>query len=361
MATLSSILSAYAGRRVFVTGDTGFKGAWLSFWLTRLGARVHGYALPPTDEDGLYRAIGLENLIDHTDGDVRDPAALGDAIDRARPDHVFHLAAQSLVRPSYDDPVTTFDTNVLGTVQVLEAVRRRPTIRSTVIVTSDKCYENREWPWGYRENDRLGGHDPYSASKAAAEVVFASYAASFFQDTPSGLVSVRAGNVVGGGDFADARIVPDCIRALRQREPIVLRRPEARRPWQHVLEPLGGYLLVALRAADAPQAFGGAWNFGPRPEAVRSVREVAERMRDGWGDPAMPPITLETPTFHETTLLRLNTDKAFGALGWQPRWGFAETIDRTLAWYRAQTDGLDLQAFTAAQIDAYMHCEEQER
>lgn len=353
MAALTAALSGFDGARVFLTGDTGFKGAWLAFWLTRLGARVHGFALPPERPDDLYGALDLAALVDHTDGDVRDLNALDAAFARAEPDYVFHLAAQSLVRPSYDDPVTTFATNVQGSVHLLECVRRRPSVKSVVFVTSDKCYANREWPWGYRENDRLGGHDPYSASKAAAEVVFASYQASFFADSPVGLASARAGNVVGGGDQADARIVPDCVRALRAGAPLVLRRPEARRPWQHVLEPLAGYLLLARRLADAPGRFGGAWNFGPAPDAVRTVREVADRVLAAWGDPDHPGVELGAADFHETQVLKLNTDKALAELGWAPRWGFDETLDRTTAWYRAQTDRHDLRVVTAAQIDAY--------
>jgi len=345
-------LAAYAGERVWISGDTGFKGAWLSYWLWRLGAQVSGYALPPLGAGDLFHTLDLGALIAHEDGDIRDLDAVVAAMRRAAPTVVFHLAAQALVRPSYDDPVTTFATNVQGSVHVLEAVRRCPSVRAVVFVTSDKCYKNREWSWGYRENDTLGGHDPYSASKAAAEIVFDAYRSSYFASGPVGVASVRAGNVVGGGDEAEARIVPDCIRALRAGDPLVLRRPEARRPWQHVLEPLGGYLLVGRRLLDDPARFGGAWNFGPRVDSVRTVREVAERILAGWGrDDAR--IVIEPAEFHETQILKLNIDKAESELGWAPRWGFEATLDRTTAWYRAHADGQDMRAFTAQQIDDF--------
>lgn len=356
---MNAALSGYAGERVFVTGDTGFKGAWLGYWLTRLGATVSGYALPPEHERGLYQSLGLAELVDHTDGDVRDLDRLVAAMQEASPRVVFHLAAQALVKPSYDDPVGTFATNVMGSVHLLEAVRRTESVESVVFITSDKAYKNKEWAWGYRESDELGGHDPYSASKAAAEVVFASYRDAFFGDGRVGMASVRAGNVVGGGDEAHARIVPDCIRALRAGEPLVLRRPEARRPWQHVLEPLGGYLLLGRRLLEDAARFGGAWNFGPRPESVRTVREVADRMLAGWGGGASR-VVVEPADFHETQILRLSADKAHQELGWSPRWGFEATLDCTAAWYRAEAEGVaDLRAFTAEQIDAYMATSEE--
>lgn len=348
-------LSRYAGRRVLVTGDTGFKGAWLAYWLTRLGAEVHGFALPPKTDKDLYQVLGLADLVHHIDGDLRDLAAVERAFAIA-PDHVFHLAAQALVKPSYDDPVGTFATNVQGTIHVLECIRRRPSIQSAVIVTSDKCYRNREWTWGYRETDELGGHDPYSASKAAAEIVTAAYRDSFLGATSTGLATVRAGNVIGGGDEAEARIVPDCIRALRAREPLVLRRPSARRPWQHVLEPLGGYLALGLALADDRQRFGGAWNFGPSPDAVQTVREVVDRAVAAWGEPI--EVVLGPADFHETQVLRLSIDKATEGLGWRPRWGFEETVKRTVAWYRAAEDGADMRVITAGQIDDYLASDE---
>lgn len=353
---MNAALAQYAGERVFLTGDTGFKGAWLAYWLTRLGAEVHGYALPPEHERGLYMRLGMGELISHTDGDVRDLDALTAALREAAPRVVFHLAAQALVKPSYEDPVGTYATNVMGSVHLLEAVRRVESVESVVFITSDKAYRNKEWAWGYRESDELGGHDPYSASKAAAEVVFASYRDAFFGGAAGrtvGMASVRAGNVVGGGDEAYARIVPDCIRALRAGQPLVLRRPEARRPWQHVLEPLGGYLLLGRRLLEDAGRFGGAWNFGPRPESVRTVLDVATRALAGWGE-GESKVVVEPAEFHETTLLRLNADKAHQELGWSPRWGFEETLDRTVAWYRAEHEGDDLRAFTAEQIAAYM-------
>ncbi|MCC6623951.1 MAG: CDP-glucose 4,6-dehydratase [Deltaproteobacteria bacterium] len=352
---MSEALAAYAGARVLVTGDTGFKGAWLAYWLHRLGARVFGYALPPLGARDLFEALALSDLVRHVDGDVRDLAAVRRAVVEAEPDFVFHLAAQALVKPSYDDPVGTFATNVQGTVHVLEAVRGAPSVRSVVVITSDKCYRNREWSWGYRESDELGGHDPYSASKAAAEIVFASYRDAYFAHAPVGLASARAGNVIGGGDEAPDRIVPDCVRALRSRVPLVLRRPAARRPWQHVLEPLAGYLLLGQRLVEDRDAFGGSWNFGPRSDAIETVREVAERIVALWGERV--PLELGSADFHETHALRLSIDKATSQLGWRPRWGFDATVANTVAWYRAAERGEDMRAFTAAQIEAYMHDE----
>lgn len=350
---MRELLAGFKGRRVFVTGDTGFKGAWLAYWLARLGAEVHGFALPPERDEDLFHVLDLGNSIEHVDGDIRDLLAVEAAIARCRPEYAFHLAAQSLVKPSYAEPTSTFSTNVLGTVHVLDALRRCSTIEGIVAITSDKCYRDRGWIYGYREHDELGGHDPYSASKAAAEHVVSSYRDSFFEALGVGVASARAGNVVGGGDWANARIVPDAIRALRVGEPLVLRRPEALRPWQHVLEPLGGYLLLALRLAEAPARFGGAWNFGPRQEATRSVREVAESVVAAWGGGRVP-IHTEDAVFHETTLLRLSIDKATQELAWTPRWDFDETIRETVSWYRAHAAGQDMRSWTGDQIDRYM-------
>ena len=257
-------LSIFSGKRVLVTGDTGFKGSWLCLWLRELQADVVGYALPPKTNEDLFNLLGLEKFIHHIAGDIRDLEGLQLVFDEFQPEYLFHLAAQSLVRLSYKEPKLTFDTNVGGSVNVLEAVRATTSLRSVIFVTSDKCYRNKEWIWGYRENDALGGHDPYSSSKAAAELVLSAYQDSFFNNRKAlGVASVRAGNILGGGDWAKDRLVPDIIKSLRQDTPIILRNPGATRPWQHVLDPLFGYLLLASRLYTSPQAFAGPFNFGP--------------------------------------------------------------------------------------------------
>lgn len=346
--------AAYAGQRVFVTGDTGFKGSWLVVALRELGATVSGYALPAEYERGHYCLARLHELVDHTDGDLRDPAALRAALDRAKPDIVFHLAAQPLVRLSYEDPKRTFDTNVGGSVNVLEAVREQPSVRALIYVTSDKAYRNKEWIWGYRENDELGGDDPYSASKAAAELVFASYQRSYFEHRDRfGAASVRAGNVIGGGDWSANRIVPDCIRALLAGEPIIVRNPESTRPWQHVLEPVFGYLLLGARLLDAPKDFAGAWNFGPRAEATRTVAELADEVVRNWRSGS---VRIERPAVapHEAGLLQLNCDKALARLEWKAAWTFREAIAATVEWYRQTSEGEDALRVSRAQISRYL-------
>lgn len=356
---------AYAGRRVFVTGHTGFKGAWLVHWLRELGAHVTGFALAPETSPSLFdvtqAGVGLRDLR----GDVRDAGAVREALDDARPEVVFHLAAQSLVRRSYQQPLETLAINVMGTAHLLEAVRTLGRPCAVLVVTSDKCYENREWVYGYREDEPMGGHDVYSMSKGAAELTVASWRRSFFPPAKLAahgiaLASARAGNVVGGGDWAEARIVPDCARALSKCEPVVVRNPLSVRPWQHVLEPLGGYLLLGARlmgyGTDRPQDFCEGWNFGPTLEATRTVREVVEAMIAAWGegswidghDPNAP---------HEASLLRLSIEKAQVRLGWLPRWGFDETVARTAHWYKTfyrGATGSALRALCVEQIRAYM-------
>ena len=349
-----SLRRAYSGRRVLVTGDTGFKGSWLSIALTQLGAEVSGFALPPDHADGHFRSAGVAGIITHTDGDLRDAAAVRGAMESAKPDIVFHLAAQALVRASYEDPKRTFDTNVGGSVNVLEAVRLTPGVRALVYVTSDKCYRNKEWVWGYRENDELGGDDPYSASKAAAELVIASYSHSFFDRRQDfGAASVRAGNVIGGGDWSANRIVPDCIRAVKAGEAIVLRNPDSTRPWQHVLEPVFGYLLLGARLLEQPKRFAGAWNFGPRPEATRTVHELASEVVRRWGSGSVR-VEKAKDAPHEAGLLQLNCDKAMAGLGWQAAWPFEEAVAATVAWYRRTTDGEVAIDVTRSQITQYL-------
>ena len=350
----AALAQAYRGRRVLITGDTGFKGSWLALALKDLGATVFGFALPPEHEEGHYTVCDLRSLVEHHDGDVRDGAATSAAMRHAAPDVVFHLAAQPLVRRSYQDPKTTFDTNVGGAVNLLEAVRAQPSVRALVFVTSDKCYRNKEWVWGYREHDELGGDDPYSASKAAAELVFASYAQSFFRERAAfGAATVRAGNVIGGGDWAEGRIVPDCIRSLRQGAPIILRNPRSTRPWQHVLEPVFGYLALGARLLSAPTEFGGAWNFGPRAEATRTVQDLAEEVVRGWGSGAIRVEPLPNAP-HEAGLLQLSCDKAGNLLGWQARWTFSEAVGATASWYRRVHQGESARDVSRSQIAAYL-------
>ncbi len=347
--TGAELRAAYAGRRVLVTGHTGFKGGWLTLWLADLGAEVTGYALPPDTTPALFGEVGLERRCHSLIGDVRDARRLAEVVADLRPEVIFHLAAQPLVRRSYQEPVETIATNVLGTAHLLDAVRRAARPCAVVVVTSDKCYENREWPYGYREDEPLGGHDVYSMSKGAAELVTSSYRRSFFPPARLGehgvaVASARAGNVIGGGDWARDRIVPDAISALMAGRPIPVRNPDAVRPWQHVLEPLGGYLLLGARLLGGGATVEGRaaacepWNFGPRAEDARTVREVAEGLIAGWGSGSWED-RRDPAASHEAGLLRLSIEKAQARLGWAPRWGFGETVRRTIDWYRAWQEG----------------------
>ena len=350
---LRALQTAFGGKRVFLTGHTGFKGSWLAFILAEAGADVMGYALPPMAGPSHFTLLRLTTRMRHTEGDIRDREALCRTMETFRPEFVFHLAAQALVKASYRDPVVTFDTNVMGSVHLLEAVRRSASVRSLVYVTSDKCYENVEWVWGYREVDRLGGHDPYSASKAAAEVVYAAYASSFFAERPElGAATARAGNVIGGGDWAEDRIVPDCVRASAVNGAIQLRRPEATRPWQHVLEPLSGYLLLAARLREAPERYAGAWNFGPPSSEVRTVHDVASALMAHLGRGTVE-ILGTPPAVHEANLLQLNCDKAHQLLPWYPRWHVDKALNATAEWYRATRDGTDAATMSRTQIADY--------
>jgi CDP-glucose 4,6-dehydratase len=341
----------WRGKRVLVTGHTGFKGAWLSLWLGQLGAEVSGYSLPPPSQPSLFEAGSLAGRMRSLEGDVRDLPALSAAFRELRPEVVLHLAAQSLVRPSYDDPVTTFGTNVMGTVNVLEAARAQPETRAVVVVTSDKCYENREWPWGYRENEAMGGHDPYSSSKGCAELVTAAYRRSFAQ-TGVGIASARAGNVIGGGDWATDRIIPDFVRAVGRGQPLRVRNPGAVRPWQHVLEPLAGYLLLAERLFDEPTRFGEGWNFGPADGDAQPVSWVVDRFARNWGqgvtwqaDPGPHP--------HEANFLKLDCSKARNLLEWRPRLSLEQALLWVTDWYREFSSGTDAAQLCLSQIAQY--------
>lgn len=350
----NTAFEVFRGRRVLVTGDTGFKGSWLCLWLHQLGAQVLGYALSPEREDDHFNLLGLDNLIEHITGDIRDLTCVKEAFDRFQPEIVFHLAAQPLVRYSYAEPKLTFDTNVAGSVNILEAVRLCSAVRSFVYVTSDKCYRNNEWIWGYRENDELGGHDPYSASKAAAELVFSSYQDSFFHVRRNfGAATVRAGNVIGGGDWAADRIVPDAIRALRDGGAIHLRNPNSTRPWQHVLEPLSGYLLTASYLLDKPKDFSCAWNFGPDTKSIRTVGDLAQMIVAKWGSGQIE-IEPQVNAPHEARLLHLNCDKAHQLMQWHSKWDVERAINETVGWYRAVHEGDSAFEVSSKQILAYM-------
>jgi len=346
----------YAGRRVLVTGDTGFKGSWLCAWLVSLGAEVGGYALAPPTDPSLFELAGLGVEVAHVAGDVRDLDALRMAVAAFAPELVFHLAAQPLVRASYGDPVGTFATNVMGTVNLFETVRANPSVRVVVNVTSDKCYENNGGAVAFREGDRLGGHDPYSASKACAEVVSAAYRRSFFG--AGGRVRVataRAGNVIGGGDWADDRLVPDCVRAIVAGREVVLRRPAAVRPWQHVLEPLAGYLWLGARLLHDGEARDGAWNFGPGADAAVPVAAVVEQFIAAYGAGSWRPDPAADEQPHEAAELLLDGEKARSELGLRPVWSVATAIARTAAWYRQWAAGAaDLRRALQADIDAYV-------
>jgi len=341
----------WKGRRVLVTGHTGFKGSWLSLWLHHLGADVVGYALEPDSDPNLFERAQVAELMTSVIADVGDRETLAATIDEHQPEVVLHLAAQALVRPSYHDPVGTFATNVMGTANLLDALRRVDALRSVVVVTSDKCYENREWDWGYRENEAMGGHDPYSASKGCAELVTSSMRRCFFADGPAGVGSGRAGNVIGGGDWSLDRLLPDIVSAFASAEPVVIRRPHAVRPWQHVLEPLGGYLLLAQRLAEEGQAFATGWNFGPADTDARPVEWITRRMAERWGSGAEYEIVETGP--HEAGLLRLDCSMARQRLGWRPRLELSTTLDWLVDWYRRELDGDSARDLCLEQIALY--------
>lgn len=339
-------------RRVFVTGHTGFKGGWLSLWLQDLGAQVHGYATPPPTNPNLFTLAQVgKGLASHVLGDVRDAEALKNALLAAKPEVVFHLAAQPLVRYSYSHAAETYAVNVMGTVHLLEAVRACPQVRAVVNVTTDKCYENKEWYWGYRESENLGGRDPYSSSKACSELVTAAYRASFLAEAGIGLASARAGNVIGGGDWASDRLIPDFFRARSKGESLAVRFPDATRPWQHVLEPLSGYLKLAEHLFRDGPAYARAWNFGPADEGIRSVRWILDRLVDEMQG-ARWHATNE-PQVHEAKLLKLDSSQAMSQLNWQPRWTLDMALRRTAQWHEALQQGEDMRAKCLEQLALY--------
>ena len=345
----------WRGKRLLLTGHTGFKGSWLSLWLQNMGAQLIGYALPPPTNPGLFVAANVAEGMTSIEGDVRDFSALSNVFEKYRPEIVIHMAAQSLVRRSYQNPVETYATNVMGTVHLLEAVRNMPSVKAVVVVTSDKCYENREWIWGYRENEAMGGYDPYSSSKGCAELVTAAYRQSFFNDEGNfaAVASVRAGNVIGGGDWAADRLIPDIVRAISEGKPAVIRNPKAIRPWQHVLEPLSGYLQLAQKMYEGGTDYAEGWNFGPRDEDAKPVQWIVEQLIQQWGQGASwKPDEGEHP--HEAHCLKLDCSKAKLRLDWQPKWPLALALENIVAWHKAQKQGRDMREFSLNQIAAYL-------
>lgn len=345
--------------KVFITGHTGFQGTWLSLWLNSLGAKVTGYSLDPPTRPSLYNIVSLRKDITHIKGDVRDVAHLYESLRASKPKFVFHLAAQSLVRFSYEKPVETFQTNVIGTLNILETIRKIPTVKSCIIMTSDKCYENRDWIYPYRENDPLGGSDPYSASKAAAELVTSAYRRSFFQNTEkhvASIASVRAGNVIGGGDWAKDRIMPDCISSLMRGNVIDVRNPNAIRPWQHVLEPLSGLLLLANKMLDNPIKYSGPWNFGPDlSNSNIAVKDIVSKVITKWGRGKWKTNSKKIKTdYQEANHLRLDSTKATNMLQWHPVYSLDEAISETVTWYKNFSNkNIDMKKLTLKQIESY--------
>ncbi|MBW8748792.1 MAG: CDP-glucose 4,6-dehydratase [Acidobacteria bacterium] len=349
---------SWQGRKVFLTGHTGFKGGWLALWLAKLGATVRGYALDPSTEPNLFTAARVGSVIEDIRGDIRDAAKLEAAMREFAPEVVFHLAAQPLVLHSYEDPIGTYETNVIGTAKVLDSIRRTPSVRAVVSVTTDKCYENKEWIWPYRETDPLGGYDPYSSSKACAEIVSAAYRQSYFPVAQLGkthqvaVATGRAGNVIGGGDWSNDRLLPDLVRGFLSRKPVLIRRPHAIRPWQHVLEPLRGYIQLAERLLTHDPRYATAYNFGPIEDDARPVAWIAEHMAAFWGDGASWVVD-DAPSPHEAHYLKLDASRARADLDWAPSLRLDAALEYLVRWYRSWDSKADMHAFTLSQIDSY--------
>ncbi|MDR3490948.1 MAG: CDP-glucose 4,6-dehydratase [Gammaproteobacteria bacterium] len=350
----------WKNKKVFLTGHTGFKGSWLALWLTSLGAKVTGYALAPATQPSLFELAQIESCLNASViADIRDLASLKKAVQDAQPDIIFHLAAQPLVRYSYTNPVETYETNVMGTVHVLEAMRASSTAKVLVNVTTDKCYENKEWHLGYKETDPMGGYDPYSSSKGCAELVTSAYRASYFNPNNCGLhgksiASARAGNVIGGGDWALDRLIPDIITAFQQHKKPIIRYPHAIRPWQHVLEPLSGYMRLAEKCWNAHGDYAEAWNFGPRDEDCVSVEWIANKLSQLWGNGAAWE-DAAPESLHEAHILKLDISKAKTRLDWQPQWNLTQALVATVEWYQGWINNSDTQALTLQQIKSYTH------
>jgi len=342
----------WEGKRVFLTGHTGFKGSWLGLWLQSMGAELYGLALAPPTTPALFNEANVGTAMTSTIGDIRDYSTVLAAMNASQADVIFHMAAQPLVRYSYQAPVETYATNVMGTVHVLEAAREVGSAKAIVNVTTDKCYENKDWVWGYREDEPMGGHDPYSNSKGCSELVTGAYRRSFFQTNGIALATARAGNVIGGGDWASDRLVPDILRAFENNQPAIIRNPRATRPWQHVLEPLSGYLLLAERLYNEGQRFAEGWNFGPHDEDTRPVQWIVERMVEGWGNGAQWQQDVGKHP-HEANQLKLDISKARAKLEWQPLWNLSLALGKIIDWHRAWLDKADMQAMCLQQIAEY--------
>lgn len=354
---MEDVVNPWRGRRVFLTGHTGFKGGWLALWLARRGAQIRGYALEPPTEPNLFTAASVGSVLEDVRGDTRDYEKLESAMKEFQPEVVFHLAAMPILRRSYVDPLRTYSTNVMGTVHVLEAVRKTASVRAVVCITSDKCYQNQEWIWPYRETDTLGGFDPYSSSKACAEIVCAAYRSSYFpvnrlDEHRVALATTRAGNVVGGGDWSEDRLIPDLIRGFQRGQPVLIRQPKAVRPWQHVLEPLSGYMLLAEKLLEAPAKFCSAFNFGPDDEDAWSVERIANKLVELWGEGAAWTRDADS-SVHEDHFLTLETSRARRQLGWRPRLGIEANLEWSVQWYRGWQQGADMKQETFAQIARY--------
>lgn len=349
--------SFWSGRRVLLTGHTGFKGSWMSLWLQSMGAELTGYSLRAPTDPSLFEVAGVAGGMNSIEGDIRDLVHMREVVTDSRPEIVIHMAAQPLVRRSYKDPVETYSSNVMGTVNLFEAVRKADSVRAVVNITSDKCYENREWIWGYREHEPMGGYDPYSSSKGCAELVTSAYRNSFFHpdayaDHGVAVASARAGNVIGGGDWADDRLMPDIMRAIIQGRPVRLRNPNAVRPWQHVLEPLSGYLALARALCEKGSGYSEGWNFGPGDGDALSVLAVTQRLTEGWGEGAHWIIDDDDHP-HEAHYLKLDSSKARSRLGWRPLWSLDDALGTIVDWYRAYHDGKDMHKHTCKQIETY--------
>ena len=341
----------WQGKRVFLTGHTGFKGSWLSLWLNSLGAIVKGYALNPPTNPSLFIEAKVSSIIDSQIGDIRDQEALHESMTRFNPDILIHMAAQPLVRHSYDAPIETYEVNVIGTAKVLEAARSCPNVKAIVNITTDKCYENDGRSEGYKEDDAMGGYDPYSSSKGCAELVTSAYRRSFLQDQGVGLASVRAGNVIGGGDWANDRLIPDILRSFEKSEPVVIRNPKATRPWQHVLEPLSGYLILAQKLYKDQKEYAEGWNFGPNEKDVKPVDWILNKMISKWPNSSWE--LDQNSSSHEASFLKLDISKAESRLGWKPVWELNQTLEKIIAWHRAWIDKKDMQAVCLSEIKEY--------
>lgn len=354
---MEDVVNTWNGRRVFITGHTGFKGGWLALWLAYRGAIVRGFGLPPETNPSMFSSAQVSHVVDSVEGDIRDFEHLRSSLTEFAPEIVFHLAAQPLVRRSYFDPLSTYAINVMGTAHVLEAVRGAESVRAVVCVTTDKCYENHEWVWPYRETDRLGGHDPYSSSKACAEILSAAYHRSFLSVrgpslNPVALCTARAGNVIGGGDWSEDRLLPDLIRGLQSKRPVLIRHSKAVRPWQHVLDPLYGYILLAERLLHEPSRTSGAFNFGPSESDLWTVEQIANLAVAKWGGDT-GWTTDSNPTVHEAHVLRLDSSRARSELQWKPKLTTEAALDWTIDWYRTAAECSDMSRETVRQIERY--------